>query len=196
MSGTERERGNAGRLARWTSIVLHPFAVFIGLTMVSVRVLAPQAFWSALCGVATAVLVSWAFVAQRRRGGHWTTVDASHPSERPLLYAVLLAVLAACWWWMRERAAPMGQGILAVAAMVVAAALLNRWIKLSLHMASLAFAAVSLCSLQPALAALAIALLPLLAWSRLKLARHSLAEVIGGTLLGAAFACGLRVLAG
>ncbi|MGO0999724.1 hypothetical protein [Lysobacter sp. CA196] len=196
MSDTERKLAAPSGFARWISIVLHPFAVFIGLTMISVRVLAPQAFWSALCGVAVAVLVSWAFVAQRRRGGHWSTVDASHPSERPLLYAVLLVVLAVCWWWMRERAAPMGQGILAVAAMLVAAALLNRWIKLSLHMASLAFAGVSLFSLQPALAIVALLLLPLLAWSRLKLARHTRAETIGGALLGAAFACGLQVLAG
>lgn len=196
MSDARREYRAAGGFARWVSIVLHPFAVFIALTMASVRVLAPQAFWSALCGVALAVLVSWAFVVQRRRSGQWSTVDASHPSERPLLYAVLLAVLAICWWWMRERAAPMGQGILAVAAMLVAAALLNRWIKLSLHMASLAFAAVSLFSLQPVLAVAAMLLLPLLAWSRLKLARHRPAEVVGGTLLGAAFACGLQVLAG
>lgn len=196
MSGSERELGKPGGFARWISIVLHPFAVFIALTMVSVRVLAPQAFWSAVCGVAAAVSVSWAFVVQRRRSGRWSTVDASHRSERPLLYAVLLVVLAICWWWMRERAAPMGQGILAVAAMLVAAALLNRWIKLSLHMASLAFAGVSLFSLRPALATVALLLLPLLAWSRLKLARHTLAEVIGGTLLGAAFACGLQVLAG
>ena len=40
-------------------------------------------------------------------------------------------------WWMRGQAAAMAQGIVAVAAMLLAAALCNRWIKLSLHMASL-----------------------------------------------------------
>ena len=183
-------------VARWVSIVLHPFAVFIALTVIGVRVLAPQALVHALIGVSAAVLACWAFVLQRRRAGHWSTVDASRPSERPLLYAVLLGILAICWWWMRGQAAAMAQGIVAVAAMLLAAALCNRWIKLSLHMASLAFAAVSLWTLWRASGIAAAGLLPLLAWARLRMARHTPAEVLGGALLGAAFAAGLRGWAG
>jgi len=187
----------AGRaFARWVSIALHPFAVFIALTLVSVRVLAPQALGHALIGVSAAVLACWAFVLQRRRAGHWSTVDASKASERPLLYAVLLAILAICWWWMRGQAAPLAQGIVAVAAMLVAAAVFNRWIKLSLHMASLAFAAVSLLALWRVAGIVAVCALPLLAWARLRMARHTPAEVIGGTVLGAVFALALRVWAG
>lgn len=187
---------SGGRFARWVSIALHPFAVFIALTIVSVRVLAPQALGHALIGVSAAVLACWAFVLQRRRGGHWSTVDASKASERPLLYAVLLAILTLCWWWMRGQAAPLAQGIVAVAAMLVAAAVLNRWIKLSLHMASLAFAAVSLLALWRLAGIAAACGLPLLAWARLRMARHTPAEVIGGTVLGAMFALALRVWAG
>lgn len=188
--------GVGAGFARWISIALHPFVVFIVLTVVSVRVMAPQALGHALIGVSAAVLVCWAFVVQRRRAGHWSTVDASRPGERPLLYAVLLVILAICWWWMRGQAAAMAQGIVAVAAMLLAAAICNRWIKLSLHMASLAFAAVSLWVLWRVAGIAAAGLLPLLGWARLRMARHSLAEVFGGTVLGVLSASALRLWAG
>lgn len=185
-----------GSLARGISIALHPFVVFIALTVVGVRALAPHALGHALIGVSAAVAVCWAFVAQRRRAGHWSTVDASKPAERPLLYAVLLAILAICWWWMRGQAAAMAQGIVAVAAMLMTAAVLNRRIKLSLHMASLAFAAVSMLALWRIAGLVALALLPVLAWARVRMARHTPAEVIGGTVLGAVFALALRFWSG
>ncbi|MFD0322892.1 hypothetical protein [Lysobacter gummosus] len=188
--------GKGGVFARWVSILLHPFVVFIGLTMLSARALAPRGLWPSLIGVALAVVATGAFIAHRRRGGHWTTVDASRSSERPLLYAVLLGVLAICWWWMRERAAALAPGIAAVAAMLVVAALCNRWIKLSLHMASMAFAAVSLSALSPSWALAGAVLLPLLGWARVRMARHTLMEVIGGTALGAVAALALQVWVG
>lgn len=193
--GPQPERG-AYRLARVMSVVLHPFAVFALLTLRTVQLLAPRASVHALIGVAAAIVVTWLFVVQRRRSGRWGTVDASHRSERPLLYAVLLLVLAICWWWMRERAAALAPGIVAVAAMLVAAALCNRWIKLSLHMASLTFAAVSLSVLSPPWALAGAVLLPLLGWARVRMARHTLAEVIGGTALGAVAALALQVWVG
>lgn len=189
------ERG-AYCLARAVSVVLHPFAVFALLTLRTVQLLAPQATPHALIGVAAAIVVTWLFVIQRRRSGRWGTVDASHRSERPLLYAVLLGVLAICWWWMRERAAALAPGIAAVAAMLVVAALCNRWIKLSLHMASMAFAAVSLSALSPSWALAGAVLLPLLGWARVRMARHTLMEVIGGTVLGAVAALALQVWVG
>ncbi|MGH8080301.1 MAG: hypothetical protein ACREP7_06980 [Lysobacter sp.] len=195
-AGLRGLQGRAFGLARFVSIVLHPFAVFIALTVLSVRAMAPQAFGRALIGVSAAVIVSWLFVWQRRRAGHWTTVDASDPRERPLLYLVLLAVLALSWNWMRGPAPAMAQGIVAIAAMLIAAAALNGWIKLSLHMASLAFAAVSLYALWPMLGMAGACLLPLLGWARLRMARHTLAEVIGGATLGVAFALALRYWAG
>jgi len=194
--GADGDRaGAAYALARAVSIALHPFAVFLALTVIGVRALAPQAFAAALAGVGAAVAAVWLFVWQRRRSGRWSTVDASHPSERPLLYLVLLLVLAVVWWWLRERAAPLSQGIVAVAAMLLAAAALNRWIKLSLHMASLSFAALALWPLAAPAAAIGLALLPLLAWARLRMQRHGLAEVIGGAALGALFGLALRGLA-
>jgi membrane-associated phospholipid phosphatase len=61
---------------------------------------------------------------------------------------------------------------------------LNRWIKGSGHMAFAALSAVVLARLSLGYT-IAIALfIPWLAWSRLKLQRHTLIEVIGGGVLG------------
>ncbi|MGO1071570.1 hypothetical protein [Lysobacter sp. CA199] len=195
-SASAATQGKAYALARAVSIVLHPFAIFLLLTLLGVDKLAPRAMTHALLGIGVAIAVTWLFVLQRRYSGRWGTVDASHRSERPLLYWVLLAVLAVCWWWMRGLGGSLSAGIVSVAAMLIVAAVLNAWIKLSLHMASLAFAAVSLIGLSLPWACAAAALLPVLGWARLRMARHSAAEVIGGTVLGLLAGAVLRAVVG
>ena len=63
----------------------------------------------------------------------------------------------------------------------------------TLQLASLAFAGVSLLALWMPVGIAALLLLPLLAWSRLRLARHTPPEVIGGALLGVLAGVALRL---
>lgn len=181
----EAAAGPGLRTARALSLLLHPFAVFTALVLVAAWRLDPAALPKALLGVAVVVAIVWAFVLQRWRSGRWSTVDASHPRERPLLYGLALLLAGGWWWWMGGRASPLSSGAVAAVAMLCVAGLANRWIKLSLHMASLLFAGVALLGLWwPAAVALLLAAPPL-AWSRLRMARHTLPEVLGGALLGA-----------
>lgn len=173
-------------LARRVSIVLHPFAVLAALSLLAAWRLDPDGIARTAVGIGVAVAVVWAFVLQRRRTGHWQTVDASRRQERPLLYCLVLLVAAGYWAWMGGAASPASSGVLAVVVMLCVAGLANRWIKLSLHMASLCFAAVALLALLPVAGALALALVPLLGWARLRMQRHTWPEVVGGSLLGGA----------
>ena len=182
-------------LARWVSILLHPFAVFAALALLAAWRMEPASLPRTAIGITVAIGVVWGFVLQRRRSGRWDTVDASHPRERPALYALALAVALGYWAWLGGRESAVAQGVLVVVAMLFVAALANRWIKLSLHMASLAFVAVALLSLWPAAGMVALALLPLLGWSRIAMGRHRLAEVLGGAALGLLAGCGLRAFA-
>ena len=175
------------RAARAVSILLHPFAVFAALALVAAWRLDPASLPRTAIGTAVAIGVVWLFVLQRRRGGHWQTVDASRRQERPLLYALALLVAVGQWWWLSGGASAISTGMLAVVALLCVAGIANRRIKLSLHMASLAFAGVALLPLAWPAGIVAIALLPLLGWARLRMARHTLPEVVGGTLLGLAF---------
>lgn len=183
-----------GSLARAVSVLLHPFAVFMALALLAAWRLDPASVPRTAAGIAVAVAIVWAFVLQRRRSGRWQTVDASRPQERPALYLLVLAVAGGYWWWLGGSGSPASIGVLAAIAMLCAAGLANRWIKLSLHMASLAFAGVALLGLVPMAGLIALALLPLLGWSRLRMGRHALSEVLGGAVLGLACAAALLVM--
>lgn len=187
------EPAPAPAIARWTSILLHPFAVFAALSLLAAWRLDPPSLPRTAIGIMVAVAIVWAFVLQRRRSGRWGTVDASERKERPLLYALALLVAGGYWLWLGGRASSTGNGVIAVIAMLCVAGVANRWIKLSLHMASLAFAGAAMLSLWPPAGIAALFVLPLLGWSRLRMARHTLPEVLGGTALGllAGFALGL-----
>ena len=78
--------------ARWTSILLHPFAVFAALALIAAWRMDPASLPRTAIGMAVAVAIVWAFVLQRRRSGRWGTVDASDRRERPVLYALVLVV--------------------------------------------------------------------------------------------------------
>lgn len=180
-------------IARWASILLHPFAVFAALALVAAWRLDPASLPRTALGIAVAVAIVWIFVLQRRRSGRWGTVDASDRRERPALYALVLAVALGYWLWLGGTRSVASNGVLAAVAMLCVAGIANRWIKLSLHMASLAFAGVSLLALWPPAGIVALLLMPLLGWSRLRLARHTPPEVIGGALLGMLAGVALRL---
>ncbi len=188
------EAASTSAVARWTSILLHPFAVFAALSLVAAWKLDPSSLPRTAIGILVAVAIVWAFVLQRRRSGHWGTVDASDRRERPVLYALVLVVAAGYWLWLGGRASATGQGVVAVIAMLCVGGIANRWIKLSLHMASLAFAGVALLPLWPLTGIVALLLLPWLAWSRLRMERHTLPEVVGGSALGLLAAGLLRLV--
>lgn len=180
-------------LARIVSIALHPFVVFATLALLAAWRADPASLGRTALGLVAGVAIVAAFIWQRRRGGHWETVDASRRQERPLLYALLLVVAGGYWLWMGGRGSASSTGVLAAALMLCAAGLANRWIKLSLHMASLAFAAVAIWPLLPAVSVAGLLALPVLGWSRLRLGRHTWSETIGGTALG--LVTGLALLA-
>ena len=181
-------------IARTVSVLLHPFAVFAALALLAAWRLDPATLPRTALGIGVAVATVWAFVLQRRRAGHWQTVDASRRQERPLLYLLALAVAGGYWWWMGGAASATSAGVLSAVAMLCTSALANRWIKLSLHMASLAFAGVALLPLWREAGVAALALLPLLGWARLRMARHTLVEVVGGVALGLVFGSAAWVL--
>ena len=171
-------------LARWLSIVLHPFAVFAVFALLVTAKLAPDQLARMMLGIALAILCVAAYITWRWKRGDWQTIDASDKANRPGLYLLLLVVNAVLLAWLGGPANPAGKGVLVVTMMLAFAAIANRWIKLSLHMASLAYTVPLLWALWPWLGVMAAALLPVLAWSRLKMKRHRLSEVLGGTVLG------------
>lgn len=141
-------------------------------------------------GLAAAVAIALCVIAYslvQVRAGRWSHVDASVPRERSQLNLVLCMLLFGAagllWWSGQPRLLPLGLGL--GGAVVVAALLLRRWLKLSLHAAFAVFAA-ALWWPHAGGAALVLLLAAAVSWSRLALRRHTGAEVTAGLLAGAA----------
>ena len=178
------------QFARWVSIAAHPFALALLLAGITGAKL--QGGKAAVQLIAVTVLVFvvplGAFMWRKWRSGAWDTVDASAPKNRPLLYVralLLMAALTVCIGLLSDWNPAWLRGCIAVAAMIAVAAVLNRWIKLSNHVAFAVFTAVILLRVDWRAGAVVTALVPVLAWSRIALRRHTWSEITGGACLGA-----------
>lgn len=178
----------ARSVARWVSIVGHPFAV------VPLLVAAVEARRGPAAAARGAALVALLFVlplalltALQVRRGAWSTVDASHPRERPVAFLVAGLGLAALLVALARTgpAGPLAGGTGVALALVAGSAAVTPWLKLSLHMATAALATVVLLARGAPLGWALAAGIPVLAWSRVALGRHRWVEVAAGTLAGA-----------
>jgi hypothetical protein len=176
-------------LARWISIAGHPFSFTALLVVVagSKRYGVGEAM--RLIGLTSIVLIIplWIFMWRKWRSGRWQTVDASDRADRPAFYGIallLLGLLVSCYvvaggWSFMLR------GSAAVAVLLGLAAVLNRWIKLSNHVAFAMFTGILLSRLALGWGLGVLVLVPFVAWLRLALSRHTSHEVLGGMVLGA-----------
>jgi hypothetical protein len=185
-------------IARWLSIVFHPF-VMVGV-MVGVAASARQTAGEAIRSAGTVVLFAivplGVLMWRQVRRGKWENVDASNRSERPILYIVLgvaLTTLLAYLTSVRPQSF-MVRGVVATLGMMAVCAMATRWIKVSLHMAFAAQAATTLTLMRSPIGYALLLALPALVWSRLRLRRHTPAEVFLGTVIGACAAVALVYL--
>ena len=168
------------RLALAVSLLLHPFVI----SPVTVLLLTDVRASLLLVLVVSVPLLI--LIGRNVRRGTWTNYDVSERTQRSGLYwpaLILTASLALFLWWSGTNPR-LTRGFLVVVSMMAAGMLINRWLKVSLHMAFGAFCAVIVSWRYPgATTALALAL-ALLAWSRLTLRRHTWTEVFVGAVLG------------
>jgi hypothetical protein len=175
------------QLARWISILAHPFAMVILLVAVPAMHQSSGHAVESVLFIAITVLVPIAVLMFRQvRRGRWSNVDASNRSERPVLFVVAFAglVIALAWLRLKDPQSFLMQGMLVMAAFVVLAAVLTRWVKLSLHVAFAALTATTLSLLGSRVGYALIGAVPLVFWSRIALARHRVDELVVGLALG------------
>jgi membrane-associated phospholipid phosphatase len=97
----------------------------------------------------------------------------------------MVGLVAALGWLLRnDPQSFLVRGMLVTAAFLLLAALLTRWVKLSLHVAFAALTATTLCLLGSAVGYALIAVVPVVFWSRLALGRHRVQELLVGLVLG------------
>jgi len=184
-------------VARWLSIVGHPFVMTLVMVLgTALRFSSPgEALRTVLVVALVALLPVAALMIRQVRRGSWTNVDASNRAERPLLFAVgiaALAVLVGAVLVFRPGSFLL-RGAAGVLIMLAVCAVATRWVKVSLHMAFGALATTTLLSLGSPAGWVLLAVMPGLAWSRLALERHRPAEVALGLLVGIAFGCAITI---
>jgi hypothetical protein len=174
-------------IARWISVLAHPFVMVTLLVAVpTMRESSRTAVQSVLFVTALVVAPIAVLMFRQVRRGWWSNVDASEPSERPLLFMVALAGLAVALGWLllNDPRSLLVRGMLAVAAFLLVAAVLTPWVKLSLHVAFAAMTAIALSGLGSAVGYALLAVVPATFWSRIVLARHRIHELVVGLVLG------------
>jgi phosphotransferase system glucose/maltose/N-acetylglucosamine-specific IIC component len=174
--------------------LLMPLAVALGIVGADAS---PQLLQAALTTALLVAVIVGLYSLWQVRAGRWAHVDASQPRERSQLnlFLALLLFGAAGLLWALSLPLAVASGAGVVALLVLAAHLLRRWLKVSLHAAFAVFAA-SLVWPSIVGVVLILALAAGVAWSRLALRRHTLPEVLLGLLLGAAFGAGFRLAIG
>lgn len=184
-------------IARSLSILGHPLVVVPGAVVTLVLhggTSSAALIVLVVCGIAGVVL---AFSIWQVRRGHWQHVDASTRAERRSLNLFLAIVLflgaAVAFYQLREPG--LSLGLLLSGLLIVVMMLVSPWVKLSLHASFAVFAVLLLWPLKLWYVALASVAAAGICWSRVLLARHTVAEVLGGGLLGGLFgACFWLVL--
>jgi hypothetical protein len=180
-------RMNKTKIARLVSMAGHPFVMIVLLVLLLSWTMDRAAAWRitgfvAAIGLIPTGLLLWRRYTSRRR----QTTDASAPDDRTILYFSLFAVLllSSVYFHFIEHSALLVRGSAVTALMSAAAAMFNRWIRLSLHLAFATYTGLVLARIHPGDGLPILIFVPFLAWSRLALLRHTLPEVIGGAALG------------
>jgi hypothetical protein len=175
------------QLARWISILAHPFAMIALLVAVPAMQRSSGYAIQSVFLVAIAVIVPLAVLMFRQvRRGRWSNVDASNPSERPVLFFVALIGLVAAVVWLsfNDPHSFLVQGMLVTGAFLLLASLLTRWVKLSLHVAFAALTATTLSLMGLRVGYALVPVVALVGWSRIALGRHRIHELVVGLVLG------------
>jgi len=175
------------QIARWVSIVAHPFVMVALLVAVPATRQSSGSVLQSVFLVVMAVVVPIAvLMVHQVRRGRWSNVDASKSSERPVLFLVALAGMIAALGWLllNDPQSFLVRGMIVTATFLLGAAFLTRWVKLSLHVAFAALTATTLCLLGSVVGDALIAVVPIVFWSRIALGRHRVHELLVGLALG------------
>jgi len=180
-------RSMTDAVARSLSILGHPVVVVPGAVALLLwhrRASSPLLIVLALSLIAGAVIIFSVWQVHR---GRWQHVDASLVYERRSLnlFLAIVLFLAAAIAFVASAEPGLTLGLALSGLLIVLVILASRWVKLSLHASFAAFGVVLLWPLPLWFVAIAVLAAASICWSRVLLDRHTVIEVVAGSLLGA-----------
>ncbi len=184
---TDQEKASpAAHFARLVSRIGHPLVfIMISAGIVVAKQLPARTAVPVLAALFISVILPTAFLlragAQSVRGS-----KVSEREERRRFYpwAIPFSALGAFLMWRMHTPIFVIRGALVMLALFLIAAVVNFWIKISLHTLFASYCTVILFQVGPVWGAGAALLTAFVFWSRLFLTRHTLIEVVAGVTLG------------
>jgi hypothetical protein len=174
--------------ARWISWIGHPL-VFISLSVgivIALQLANRTGLALLLTLLATVILPMVLLLYRGFQSGRWSDPDVSIRAERVRFYprAVSISAMAVVALLLLHAPAFALRGATMTLLLLITAALINFWMKLSLHALFAFYSAIILFMVNPVIGLVAFALALLVFWSRLYLQRHDLLETLLGAFLG------------
>ena len=120
------------------------------------------------------------------RSGRWGDADVSVREERKRFYpiAIPLSALGTMMMWLANAPSYILRGGVITLLLLMSAAIINHWSKISLHTLFATYCTVILFRVNLFCGSAALILAALVFWSRLFLSRHTISENISGVALG------------
>ena len=176
------------KFAQIVSIFGHPFVtltVFMLYVMFQSGKLADNypVFLSVIGGVLVPVVV---YLFVKSRNGSFTNFDVSDRHQRKSFYrfAVPLLAIVTVVLFVTRQPSSISLPILFALILFALAQVVNHYVKSSLHVSFNIYLTALILMQNPAAALVALLLTALVGWSRVKLGRHTLKEVLYGFVLG------------
>ena len=165
------------------STALHPLL----LVPVTILLLTRDLRVSALIAAVT-FLPLLAITLLNVRRGTWSNFDVSDREQRGGLYraGVPLTLAGAAALYFGGASAGMVRGAVIASTMLLAGLLLSPFLKTSLHMLFASWSGILIIRTFPLTAPLVLIAVLALAWSRLRLSRHTPPELLVGAVIGVA----------
>ncbi|MFC1954759.1 hypothetical protein ACFLVZ_02945 [Chloroflexota bacterium] len=189
----ERQGDKRQRIANLTSNILNPFLISLVVILLfsfSSTHSTFEAFKWAFISMAVSILPIFLVVIYLVRSGKLDTILTNARQQRTRIYLTSGFFTIMGYYTLSFLGAPavLVSGFAAVLSTALIFMLINLKWKISVHTGAMAASSIVLVMLYGWIAAVAVALVPLTAWSRIELEHHSLAQAIGGALLAALIA--------
>jgi len=180
---------NSVKIARVVSVAGHPF-VLLALTVFIAAAHRTHPLRALTFGGAAVLFTvsPLVFIIRRKvSAGKWSDHDVSDASERRSFYPIAITIntLSTLIFYLLDFPHGLIVGMLISLVILLAAMLINRWSKISLHQIFAVYFAVSLFAVSYWSGAGFLLIAAAVGWSRIELERHTFGQVLSGALLGA-----------
>ncbi|HEY1353251.1 MAG TPA: phosphatase PAP2 family protein [Ktedonobacteraceae bacterium] len=189
------------QLARAISTILAPTTISVPVILLVALYQARNVVGALVYAITTLLFLSigpFAYILLGVRLGKLSDVDVSRRNERvgPFIFGLFSVCLGWFALTLTHGPALLITVLLLTAVSGLVMMIITLWWKISLHASSLACAVTMLTALYGAIMLPTFVLLVLVSWSRIVLRRHTLAQVVVGSLLGMALSITILRLRG